>query len=74
MRHIKRQEIEYILIGDLMNDFLNNLGLSDTNNNCNLDINKLLVILLLITGKLNIESITVFPNDFSVTLGTFTIT
>lgn len=73
MPHIKRQEIEYILIGDNVNDFLNNLNLG---NNCNLDgldINKLLVILLLLTGKLNIESITVFPNDFTVTLGTFRI-
>lgn len=60
-----------------MNDFLNNLGLSNVNNcsiSCDsLDINKLLVILLLLTGKLTIESITVFPNDFAVTLGTFNI-
>lgn len=57
-----------------MNDFLEGLGLSDTSEKCGLDINKLLVILLLLTGKLNIESITVFPNDFTITLGTFTIT
>lgn len=57
-----------------MNDFLEGLGLSDTSEKCGLDINKLLVILLLLTEKLNIESITVFPNDFTITLGTFTIT
>lgn len=72
MTHIKRQENEYILIGDNMNDIFSRLG------ECcgleNLDINKLLVIILLLTGKLNIESITVFPNDFTVTLGTFNIT
>ena len=72
MTHIKRQENEYILIGDNMNDIFNKLG-----DNCgldSLDINKILVIILLLTGKLKIESITVFPNDFTVTLGTFNIT
>lgn len=54
-----------------MNDILNRLG--DCSCFENLDINKLLVIILLLTGKLNIESITVFPNDFTVTLGTFNI-
>lgn len=72
MRHIKRQETEYILIGDNMNDIFNKLGECSCFEN--LDINKLLVIILLLTGKLNIESITVFPNDFTVTLGTFNIT
>ena len=60
-----------------MNNFLGNFDSSLFNNcgiNCdNLDINKLLVILLILTGKLKIESITVFPNDFTVTLGTFRI-
>ncbi len=44
-------------------------------NNCNfdnLDINKLLVILLLLTDKLNIEAIHVYKNNFVVSLGTFT--
>ncbi len=60
-----------------MDEFLSNLNSSSVSNlfsntgNC--DINKLLVILLLLTGKLAIESITVFPNDFTVTLGTFKI-
>ena len=69
--------IEYILIGGLMENFLNNFDSSFMNNlglNCdNLDINKLLVILLILTGRLKIESVTVFPNDFTVTLGTFRI-
>ena len=60
-----------------MDEFLSNLNNSSLNdffsntNSC--DLNKLLVILLLLTGKLTIESITVFPNDFTVTLGTFKI-
>ena len=60
-----------------MENFLNNFNSSVFNNSgisCdNLDINKLLVILLILTGTLKIESITVFPNDFTVTLGTFRI-
>ena len=62
-----------------MDNFLSNFNLPNFNNNSdnnicgNLDINKILVILLLLTGKINIESITVFPNDFTITLGTFTI-
>lgn len=60
-----------------MDEFLSNLNSSSIgnlfSNNGNCDINKLLVILLLLTGKLAIESITVFPNDFTVTLGTFKI-
>lgn len=61
-----------------MENFLSNFTQSD--NSCcsdwcsNLDINKILVILLLLTGKITIESITVFPNDFTITLGTFRIT
>lgn len=56
-------------LGNFDSSFLSNCGL-----NCdNLDINKLLVILLILTGRLKIESITVFPNDFTVTLGTFRI-
>lgn len=66
-----------------MNDFLNNLNLpftdssnsffGNSSNNClnDLDLNKLLVILLLLTGNLTVEAITVFPNDFTITLGTF---
>ncbi|MEG0073775.1 MAG: hypothetical protein RR922_04705 [Clostridia bacterium] len=48
-------------------NFINN------NKDCfdNVDINKLLVILLLLLGKLNIEYVQIFKNDFSVTLGTF---
>lgn len=52
----------------------NNFSLNNILPNCdNLDLNALLVILLILTGKLRIESITVFPNDFTVTLGTFRI-
>ena len=43
-------------------------------NNCNfndLDINKILVILLLLTDKLDIEAIHVYRNNFVVSLGTF---
>ncbi|MBR6613473.1 MAG: hypothetical protein IKK84_01745 [Clostridia bacterium] len=61
-----------------MDEFLSNLNSSSLNdffsNSGGCDLNKLLVILLLLTGKLSIESITVFPNDFTVTLGTFKIT
>lgn len=57
-----------------MNDFLNIPGLSSLNGCLDgLDINKLLVIILLLTGNLQIEAITVYPNDFAVTLGTFRI-
>ena len=48
---------------------------SDIFCNCNLnniDINKLLVILLLLTDQLNIEAIHVYRNNFIVSLGTFT--
>lgn len=67
-----------------MNDFLNNLNLPSLDNitsafsnnssgNClnDLDLNKLLVILLLLTGNLTVEAITVYPSDFAITLGTF---
>lgn len=67
-----------------MNDFLNGLDLpfidnfqntfsNKSHNNClnDLDLNKLLVILLLLTGNLTVEAITVYPNDFAITLGTF---
>jgi len=55
-------------------DNISNLSLNNILPNCdNLDINALLVIILILTGKLRIESITVFPNDFTVTLGTFRI-
>lgn len=63
-----------------MENFFNSLdsgnfsGINGLGINCDgLDINKLLVILLILTGSLKIESITVFPNDFTVTLGTFRI-
>lgn len=54
-----------------MNNILN---CNDLFNNCSfgdIDINKLLVILLLLTGKLDIEAIHVYKNDFIVSLGTF---
>ena len=58
---------------NFLNDFNNN-AFANWGINCDgLDINKLLVILLILTGNLKIESITVFPNDFTVTLGTFRI-
>lgn len=47
------------------NGFLDNCNLDD------IDINKLLVILLLLTDKLQIEAIHVYRNNFAVTLGTF---
>lgn len=62
-----------------MENFMSNLNLPDfgiaNNNSCcdNLDINKIIIILLLLTGKIAVESITVFPNDFTITLGTFNI-
>ena len=60
-----------------MDNFLSNFnipGFDENSDWCNnLDINKILVILLLLTGKITIESITVFPNDFTITLGTFNI-
>lgn len=60
-----------------MNNFLNDSNISGFGslNECldGLDINKILVIVLLLTGNLQIEAITVYPNDFAVTLGTFKI-
>lgn len=60
-----------------MDGFFDNINGWSLNNifpNCdNIDINALLVIILILTGRLRIESITVFPNDFTVTLGTFRI-
>lgn len=55
-----------------MNSLFNNC---DFFNDCNfgdLDINKLLVIILILTGKLEIEAIHIYKNDFIVSLGTFT--
>lgn len=46
--------------------FLDNLNIGD-----NIDLNKLLIIILLLTGQLTIAAITVYPSDFAVTLGTF---
>lgn len=56
-----------------MNNLFGNFSNSFNNFNCeNLDINKLLIILLLLTDRLNIEAIHVYRNNFVVSLGTFT--
>lgn len=60
-----------------MNNFFNNFNipsnfLGTSNNNFgDLDLNKLLVILLLLTNQLNIEAIHIYKNNFVVSLGTF---
>jgi hypothetical protein len=56
-----------------MNNFLCNIpnGFLDNCNINNLDINKILVILLLLTDQLQIEAIHVYKNNFVVSLGTF---
>lgn len=54
------------LFGNSSNSILNNCNFND------LDINKLLIIILLLTDKLNIEAIHVYRNNFVVSLGTFT--
>lgn len=60
-----------------MDNFFNNFNIpsnlfgSNNNNFCDLDLNKLLVILLLLTNQLNIEAIHVYRNNFVVSLGTF---
>lgn len=46
-------------------DFLNNCSFGD------LDVTKLLIILLLLTNKLDIEAIHIYRNDFIISLGTF---
>lgn len=51
--------------GNNTNDFLKNCNLGD------LDINKILVIILLLTDQLTIEAIHVYRNNFIVSLGTF---
>ena len=54
-----------------MNDILSNCNFSDIINKCklgDLDVNKLLVILLLLTNKLNIEAIHVYRNNFIIWL------
>ncbi len=60
-----------------MNNFSDCLNVPGFSSLCGclegLDINKILVIVLLLTGNLTIEAITVYPNDFAVTLGTFRI-
>lgn len=61
-----------------MNNLNSNLdtnfnNLLDECNLNNIDINKMIVILLLLTGQLRIEAIHVYPNNFAVTLGTFFI-
>lgn len=50
---------------NIPNNFLNNCNLGD------LDINKILVIILLLTDQLNIEAIHVYKNNFVISLGTF---
>ena len=53
------------LFSQFGNNFLGDFNQSD------FDINKLLVIILLLTGKLEIEAIHVYKNTFAVTLGNF---
>lgn len=53
------------LFGNLSGSFFNNCNLND------LDINKILIIILLLTDKLDIEAIHVYRNNFIVSLGTF---
>ena len=53
------------LFGNFQNCFFDKCNLND------IDINKLLVILLLLTDKLQIEAIHVYKNNFVVSLGTF---
>ena len=48
------------------NDLFKSFGIDD------LDINKLLVIILLLTGKLDIEAVHVYRYNFIVSLATFT--
>ena len=52
--------------GNFPNSLLNDCNLGD------LDINKILIILLLLTDQLNIEAIHIYRNNFVVSLGTFT--
>ncbi len=54
---------------NLPNNFFNNKNLG--NLNLDLDINKILVILLLLTDKLDIEAIHIYRNNFIISLGTF---
>lgn len=56
-----------------MNNLFENFSNAFNSNNelGNLDINKILIILLLLTDKLNIEAIHVYRNNFVVSLGTF---
>ena len=54
---------------NLPNNFFNNKSLG--NLNLDLDINKILVILLLLTDKLDIEAIHIYRNNFIISLGTF---
>ena len=59
---------------DYLNNLFNGCGLDIFNNYNfgNLDINKLLIILLLLTDQLNIEAIHVYRNNYVISLGTFT--
>ena len=52
-------------LSNFQNNFFSNCNLGD------LDINKILVILLLLTDRLDIEAIHVYRNNFVVSLGTF---
>ena len=53
------------LFNNMPNNFLSNCNIGD------LDINKILVIILLLTDKLDIEAIHIYRNNFIVSLGTF---
>ncbi len=56
-----------------MNQLMNNLSncFFNTSNSSDLDINKILIILLLLTDRLNIEAIHIYKNNFVISLGTF---
>ncbi|MEG0873516.1 MAG: hypothetical protein RSE00_00695 [Clostridia bacterium] len=53
------------IFNEFSNGFLNGTILGD------LDINKLLVIILLLTENLDIEAIHIYKDNFVVSLGTF---
>ncbi len=56
-----------------MDNIFSNLRsyLPDGCNISDIDINKLLVIILLLTDKLQVEAIHVYKNNFVISLGTF---
>lgn len=53
------------------NNFFGNNGIFGNSSLGDLDLNKLLVIILLLTDQLNIEAIHVYKDNFVVSLGTF---